>query len=53
MRDDDVAGYLAAHPLGFGGPQPVADAVRYLLAASGDWTSGAILNVSGGRLRGR
>jgi 3-oxoacyl-[acyl-carrier protein] reductase len=53
MRDEDLGGYLAAHPLGFGGPQPVADAVRYLLGASGDWTSGAILNVSGGRLRGR
>lgn len=44
--------YRDAHPLGFGGPQPIADGVRYLLADSGDWVSGAVLNISGGLLRG-
>ena len=45
--------YLKNHPLGFGGPQPVADAVSYLLDDSGNWISGAVLNVSGGYIRGR
>ena len=31
------AAYLAANPLGFGGAQPVADGVLYLLGSSGDW----------------
>jgi NAD(P)-dependent dehydrogenase (short-subunit alcohol dehydrogenase family) len=44
--------YEAVFPLGFGGPQPVADAVLFLLRSSGDWISGAVLNVSGGALRG-
>jgi len=44
--------YEAVLPLGFGGAQPIADAVRFLLDRSGDWISGAVLNVSGGALRG-
>lgn len=52
MTDEEKAEYLANYPLGFGGPQPVADAVRYLLGPSGNWISGAVLNVSGGRWRG-
>ena len=46
------AEYLQSHPLGFGGPQPVADAVGYLLGRGGDWVSGSVLNVSGGDHRG-
>lgn len=53
MDPSDVPAYLQNHPLGFGGPQPLVDATHYLLDSSGDWVSGAILNVSGGRLRGR
>lgn len=53
MDPSDVPAYLVNHPLGFGGPQPLVDATHYLLDSSGDWVSGAILNVSGGRLRGR
>ncbi len=53
MKSEHAQAYLSTHPLGFGGPQPVADAVHYLLGSSGDWISGAVLNVSGGRLRGR
>ena len=45
--------YLQQYPLGFGGPQPVADAVCYLLDDSGDWISGVVMNVTGGLLRGR
>ena len=45
--------YLQRYPLGFGGPQPVADAVCYLLDDSGDWISGVVMNVTGGLLRGR
>jgi 3-oxoacyl-[acyl-carrier protein] reductase len=44
--------YIRTMPLGFGGPQPVADAVLYLLRSSGDWVSGAVMNVSGGGWRG-
>ena len=44
--------YGLAFPLGTGGPQPIADAVRFLLRSSGDWISGAVLNISGGLLRG-
>lgn len=53
MDPSDVPAYLENHPLGFGGAQPLVDAAHYLLDSSGDWVSGAILNVSGGRLRGR
>jgi NAD(P)-dependent dehydrogenase (short-subunit alcohol dehydrogenase family) len=53
MNADEVPEYLERHPLGFGGAQPISDAVAYLLLPSGKWTSGSILNVSGGRLRGR
>lgn len=52
MTEDEKVRYLADYPLGFGGPQPVADAVQYLLRPSGDWISGAVMNVTGGRLRG-
>lgn len=53
MTDEYATKYLADFPLGFGGPQPVADAVSYLLDDSGNWISGAVLNVSGGGVRGR
>lgn len=52
MADDERADVLARFPLGLAGPAPTANAVRYLLDASGDWISGAVLNVSGGQLRG-
>ncbi len=45
--------YLRDHPLGLAGPQPIADAVQYLLSPSGDWLSGTVLNVSGGAVRGQ
>ncbi|CAN7634467.1 SDR family NAD(P)-dependent oxidoreductase [Brucella pseudogrignonensis] len=44
--------YLASHPLGFGGAQPIADAVAFLLGPASCWTSGAVFNISGGHFRG-
>jgi NAD(P)-dependent dehydrogenase (short-subunit alcohol dehydrogenase family) len=52
MTERQRAGYLEQFPLGLGGPQPIADAVLYLARASGNWISGAVLNVSGGWVRG-
>jgi NAD(P)-dependent dehydrogenase (short-subunit alcohol dehydrogenase family) len=51
--DDEAARYMEDFPLGMGGPQPVADAVKYLLDDSGRWISGVVMNVSGGLVRGR
>jgi NAD(P)-dependent dehydrogenase (short-subunit alcohol dehydrogenase family) len=52
LTDAERSESLTRYPLGFGGPQPTADAVRYLLGGSGDFVSGAVMNVSGGRVRG-
>lgn len=52
MEPADVPVFLDNHPLGFGGTQPMVDAVEYLLGSSGDWVSGSIMNVTGGRVRG-
>ena len=40
-------------PLGLGGTEPIARMVAHLLGPGGDWISGAILNVSGGNIKGR
>ena len=53
LSDVEKAWYEENYALGFGGPQPIADAVGYLLDDSGSWTSGAVMNVSGGLVRGR
>jgi NAD(P)-dependent dehydrogenase (short-subunit alcohol dehydrogenase family) len=52
MTDDERARYTTEHLLGIVGPEPVADACVYLASPSGDWISGAVLNVSGGWVRG-
>jgi NAD(P)-dependent dehydrogenase (short-subunit alcohol dehydrogenase family) len=52
MSPAERAEYEAAHPLGIVGPGPIADACVYLASPSGDWISGAVLNVSGGWWRG-
>ncbi len=52
MLAEERAAYDQAMPLGVGGPQPIADGVKYLLRSSGDWISGALLNISGGGWRG-
>jgi 3-oxoacyl-[acyl-carrier protein] reductase len=50
--DAEKRAYLAQYSLGFGGAQPIADGVLYLLADSGNWISGTALNISGGNFRG-
>ncbi|MEX1125693.1 MAG: SDR family NAD(P)-dependent oxidoreductase [Acidimicrobiia bacterium] len=52
MTPEEEAALARDFPLGAGGPQPVVDAVTYLLGPSGGWISGAVLNVTGGQLRG-
>ncbi|MFF4253903.1 SDR family NAD(P)-dependent oxidoreductase [Streptomyces sp. NPDC001663] len=52
MTPDEAASLDRDFPLGVGGTQPVVDAVNYLLGPSGSWISGAVLNVTGGQLRG-
>jgi NAD(P)-dependent dehydrogenase (short-subunit alcohol dehydrogenase family) len=52
MTAEEVA-YEAAHfPLPIVGPDPVARACLYLAGDGGSWSSGSVLNVSGGRLHG-
>lgn len=52
MSEEERTAYQADHPLGIVGPGPVADACVYLAGPSGDWISGAVMNVSGGWWRG-
>ena len=53
MPDGELDKYREDFALKEGGPQPVADAVDYLLSASGSWISGTVMNVTGGFWRGR
>ncbi|GAA5040159.1 3-oxoacyl-[acyl-carrier protein] reductase [Thermocatellispora tengchongensis] len=50
--EEERAEYQRRFPLGYGGPEPIAAAVRYLVHPSGDWVSGTVMNVSGGEHRG-
>lgn len=52
MTDEEREDHEQRFPLGIGGPEPVAHACLYLARNSGDWVSGAVLNVSGGWWRG-
>ena len=52
MSADERHSYEALYPLGEGGTAPVVEACLYLLGPGGDWLSGSVLNVSGGRFRG-
>jgi NAD(P)-dependent dehydrogenase (short-subunit alcohol dehydrogenase family) len=52
MTDDERAREVATYPLGLGGPEPVAHACLYLAGQGGNWVSGTVLNVSGGRWQG-
>lgn len=53
MPPGELEQYRRDFALGEGGPQPVADAVDYLLGDSGRWISGTVMNVTGGFWRGR
>lgn len=52
MSEDERSAHEREYPLGIVGPEPIAEACRYLARSSGDWISGAVLNVSGGWWRG-
>ncbi len=53
MNDEEVAFEAANYPLPIVGPDPVARACLFYLAGlGGSWSSGTVLNVSGGRLHG-
>ena len=52
MTPDEIAAESALYPLGLGGSEPAAHACLYLARNSGDWVSGTVLNVSGGRWQG-
>jgi NAD(P)-dependent dehydrogenase (short-subunit alcohol dehydrogenase family) len=52
MTEEEVAAENAQYPLGLGGPEPIAHACLYLARNSGNWVSGSVLNVSGGRWQG-
>ncbi len=52
MTDAEIAAETAIYPLPLGGPEPVAQACLYLAGPGGDWVSGTVLNVSGGRWHG-
>ena len=52
MSDTERRAYQAVYPLGEGGTAPVVAACLYLLGTGGDWVSGSVLNVHGGRFRG-
>lgn len=52
MSEEEESAHERQFPLGIVGPQPIAEACLYLARSSGDWISGAVLNVSGGWWRG-
>jgi NAD(P)-dependent dehydrogenase (short-subunit alcohol dehydrogenase family) len=52
MTERQRVAYAEQFPLGLGGPEPIANACLYLARGSGDWVSGAVMNVSGGWVRG-
>jgi NAD(P)-dependent dehydrogenase (short-subunit alcohol dehydrogenase family) len=52
MTPEEILHDETHYAMGIVGPDPVARACLYLAGESGDWVSGTILNVSGGRWRG-
>jgi NAD(P)-dependent dehydrogenase (short-subunit alcohol dehydrogenase family) len=52
MNADEIAYEAANFPLPIVGPDPVAHACLYLAGDGGSWSSGSVVNVSGGRLHG-
>ena len=52
MSPQQIEAENELYPLGLGGPEPVAQACLYLAGPAGNWVSGTVLNVSGGRWHG-
>ena len=51
LWDEDTKKYVEdLHPLGFGTPEDIANAVAYLMADTGRWITGSTLVVDGGYL---
>ncbi len=48
MTDEQMDELRRAHPLGFGTPRDVANAIAFLLAETGRWMTGATLVLDGG-----
>lgn len=48
LPPEQNAALAAAHPLGYGTPEDVAEAVTFLLAESGRWITGTVLPLDGG-----
>jgi NAD(P)-dependent dehydrogenase (short-subunit alcohol dehydrogenase family) len=45
---DQIAAVEARHPLGFGDPRDVSNAIAYLLSPMSQWTTGTTITVDGG-----
>jgi NAD(P)-dependent dehydrogenase (short-subunit alcohol dehydrogenase family) len=48
LSPEQVAAIEAAHPLGFGKPRDVANAVAFLLSEASSWITGSTLTIDGG-----
>ena len=48
LTPDQIARIEAAHPLGFGTPEDVAGAVKFLLSEDARWITGSTMMIDGG-----
>ena len=48
MTEQQIEGIKKMHPLGFGTPRDVANAISFLLADTSRWITGSVLVVDGG-----
>ena len=48
LTDEQMDELRSSHPLGFGTPRDVANAIAFLLAETGRWITGSTLVVDGG-----
>jgi NAD(P)-dependent dehydrogenase (short-subunit alcohol dehydrogenase family) len=49
MTEAEIEADRRSFPIPIAGAQPVADACLHLAGPGGDWISGTVMNVSGGR----
>ena len=50
MTDEQFAALNAKHPMGFGAPEDVANAIAFLLSGAARWINGVVLPLDGGAL---